>query len=210
MANHIPQGIASNATGNQNTGSGDFPPPYIFADGATVNFKVHAVSEATKEMKFDKGNLLIPDCEVWEFQIILRDDQGNSNFVYHKVVKDGRAWNVADKNGNPWIQNKFINMCTGMGLRQSKEPVNINPTWFSDVNHFTDVIGTCSVDKYTAKSGKYAGQFRNSIGWFLENEQQQPAAPVAHMNTLVDNGVDIVTFNDPAAVEVNPIDDLPF
>lgn len=213
MGQHTPQGMANNATGNQSN-DGNFPPPYIFEDGATVNFKVHAIKDATKEMKFMKGDLVLTDCEVWEFQIILKDNQGNSNFVYHNVVKDGRAWNVLDKNGNPWIQNKFINMCTGMGLRKSQEPVNINPAWYDDPSYYADVIGQCKVDKYIAKSGKYAGKYRNSIGWFLENTYSQQTAPQQQPLQPSNNVQPYVVQPEPSPFSGDSneeqIDDLPF
>jgi len=209
MANHIPDSFSPNAGQSTNTGSSSFPPPHIFADGETVNFRVHKVEERSNYTRtFNKGTdseLVVPNCEMWSFQIVLSDptDSGLSNMTFLDIIKDGRAWNVQSVKGSLWIQNKFINMCTGFGLRKSKEQLNLNPNWFTDTSFFTMATGQCKVEK-----DQYNGKYKNNITWFIDKPEE--AAPVAHMNTLVDNGVDIVTFNDPAAVEVNPIDDLPF
>jgi nitroimidazol reductase NimA-like FMN-containing flavoprotein (pyridoxamine 5'-phosphate oxidase superfamily) len=215
MANHIPQGIDPSATGNTG-GNRSFAPPYIFDKDAEVNFTVHKVQEATKKKTFYKNKRIeftLEDCEVWEFGLILKDEHDNSNYVWHDVVKDGRAWDVKDKNGKPYIQNKFINMCTGMGLRKSQEKVNINPAWFTDVSFFTLVQGICKVDKYVAQAGKNQGKYQNSINWFVESNNYAPNISQQVMHDVTNQASTSGASVEPFASDANEVDEedgIPF
>ena len=218
---HIPTGFDPSA-GQSNTNT-DFP-QHIFEDGEEVVFRVHKAEEKTYKRHFAKGKpdeLNLPDCELWSFQIIVSAIGNNqlSNMVFLDIVKDGRAWDLKDKNGKPWVQNKFINLCTGFGLRKSKEQLNINPAWFTEVSFFTDVVGKCKVAKVVDNK---THQYKNEIQWFIESQQaQQAQTPVQQtMAKIVPpaNGATVDVYNQAdngnGAPVTNPdgsIDDgLPF
>ena len=205
MANHIPTGFSPNAGQSNSGGDKDFGPPHIFDDGATVNFRVHKVTDNTRKRTFGAGTdkeLVLEDCELWSFQLILTDptDSSLSNMTFLDIIKDGRAWNVESAKGSLWVQNKFINMCTGMGLRSSKEVLNINPEWFSNTSLYSMQTGQCTVQK-----DSWNGAYRNQINWFNE-----PHVQPAPMHTLIEGEATITTFQDPAANEIDPADRLPF
>ena len=171
---HIPTGFDEDL----NNKSGD-KKSHIFDDGATVNFKVYQVSEKIKDRTFDKGKLLVSNCEMWALMLIISDptDSSKSNLIFCDVVKDGRAWNVLDKNGRKWIQNKFLSLCTGMGLRKHGEQLNLNPAWFTDVNMFTDVTGQLKVTKKISEYGKNEGTWINEVNWFIDKPVQVATQP---------------------------------
>jgi hypothetical protein len=201
---HIPQAFDDSLTAPQ-TDNKDFPPPYIFDDGATVNFKVHKVEERITERK---GSVNLPDCEMWSFQLIINDGTGNSNMVFCDVIKDGRVWHLKDKNGKLWVQNKFLNLCTGMGLRESKQQLNLNPAWFTDASFFTDVIGQLKVSKKVAEYGKRAGQFVNEVNWFIDAPVDKQAPHQQGIGLEPANGATVSPFSTDA--NADSVDGIPF
>lgn len=201
---NIPTGFDPSA--GQSRATEDFT-KHIFEDGATVNFRVHAVKEAKFKRSFSNPPITLDDCELWNFQLIISDpqDPSLSNLIFHDVVKDGRAWEQTDRNGNKWVQNKFINMLTGFGLRKSGEQLNLNPAWFTDASFFEMITGQATVQKES-----YNGEWRNRINWFNQSNnsnQKQPVQQQMHQvtNEASTSGATVQSFDAEAEEE-----DLPF
>ncbi len=194
MSNYIPTGFDPSA-GQQQSDNNDFN-KHIFEQGEEVNFFVHKVSHKTWQRTFKNEQLSLPDCEMWSFQLIIKDNTGtNSNMVFLDVVKDARAWHCADKNGRKWIQNKFINMLTGMGLRSSKEQLNLNPGWFTDANYYTGVTGRLKVDKVIDNK---TNLYKNEVSWFVESKQAEQQQQPQQQNMFPPaNGASVETYQQP-------------
>ena len=153
----------------------------IIPDGTEVNFYVHSCIEKNKSFK----NQLV---RVWSLQLICESEH-LSNLVFHDVWKDGYIWNERSKptenkpNGEPWIQQRFVNLCSAVSLRPSGSQERPNPAWFTDPALFLGKRGRVKIVVET-----YNNEARNVINWFKEPTKEQ-----AEKNKLINDRV----FNTP-------------
>ena len=121
------------------------------------------------ECESDTQNFRGAPADVWALKLTCT--AGNlQNSVWIKVYKDGKSnvWNDLDKNGNPWIQNRFMNLCSAVSLRQSGDDAKINPMWFTNPDCFIDKCGRAVVNVEI-----YKDKTHNRIQWFNSPSEQQ-------------------------------------
>jgi len=107
--------------------------------------------------------------EAWKMRLCCYDPVGNiTNNIFHDPYIDGLLWPVRDKKNAPWIQNKFIDLCKAVGLRESGSKERPNPMWFTDMRCFLHKKGMAKIDINT-----FEGVDRNQISWFNDPTVEQ-------------------------------------
>jgi len=104
---------------------------------------------------------------IWALQLIC-ETETLKNMVFHDVYKDGLVWNELDSNNKPWVQNKFLNLCSAVSLRRSGSLEKPNPLWFTDPDCFNGKRGRAKIG-----FDEYNGEVRNVINWFNTPTLQQ-------------------------------------
>jgi len=154
-----------------------------------------------EECEADKQNFRGEPAEIWALKLHCTVEQ-MQNSIWINIYKDGKSvvWNDLDTNGKPWVQNKFMNLCSAVSLRKSGDDENINPKWFTCADCFIGKRGRAvvSVDEYD-------GKVRNRIGWFNSPGEQQ-----AIQNELINNRIFAIAPVPSSHPRESNMDEMPF
>ena len=134
----------------------------VIPDKTPVEFVIESCEEDTQNFRGEPA-------AIWSMRISCISGNLKAT-VWHNIYKDGKAtvWNDLDRNGSPWIQNKFLNLCSAVGLRRSGDDININPMWFTEPGCFIGKRGRAVVGVET-----WQDKARNRINWFNTPSEQQ-------------------------------------
>ena len=166
----------------------------LIPDKTPVEFVIDACESDTQNFRGEPA-------DIWALRITCTTGNLKST-IWHKVYKDGKSivWNDLDRNKNPWIQNKFMNLCSAVSLRRSGDDAKINPLWFSEPACFIGKRGRAVVGLES-----WQDKMRNRINWFNSPTDQQEI-----QNELINNRVFYIEPVPSSQPRESNMDSMPF